>query len=74
MTKQISITLNDWVVDEILRDVKNKSAKIEEALIKAYMCEKEKAFKEAQTLSGKMGTKLKLVYAYLFLRLHKSRV
>lgn len=43
MSKHLTITLNEWVVNEIIGEVPNKSAKIEELLIKGYMAEKAKA-------------------------------
>lgn len=37
MTKKISITISDWVYNEIIGDAPNKSEKIEELVVKSYM-------------------------------------
>jgi hypothetical protein len=36
MVKKISVSVNDWVYNELLKNEKNKSSKIEEALIKTF--------------------------------------
>jgi hypothetical protein len=46
MTKQLTITMNDWVVDQVVGNIKNKSQRIEELLIKAYINEREERIRE----------------------------
>jgi len=46
MTKAINVTMNNWVIDEIIGNVKNKSARVEELLIKAYINEREERIRE----------------------------
>ena len=46
MTKKIAITFPEWVLDEIIGKQINRSAKIEELIIKGYMSEKFQAKNE----------------------------
>lgn len=46
MKQGIKITLSDWVVSEIIGSTENRSAKIEELIIKGFMAEKFKAKEE----------------------------
>jgi hypothetical protein len=46
MTAKISVSLSEWVMREILGDSKNKSQRIEELLIKAYINEREERIRE----------------------------
>ena len=39
MTKQVTVTFNDWVLDQIIGNPINKSKKIEELVIKGFMSE-----------------------------------
>ena len=50
MTKRISITMSDWVVNEIVGPSKNISSKIEELIIKGYLAQKEKEHSEKTPL------------------------
>jgi hypothetical protein len=62
----ISVNLPEWVINEIIGDPINKSARVTELLVKAYMQEKEKAFMEAQKSTIKMGPLLRLVVRYYY--------
>ncbi len=42
MSKKVTVTLADWVNNEILGAAKNKSEKVEELIIKGYLADKEK--------------------------------
>lgn len=42
---QITITVNDWVLKDIIGTPKNKSARTEELIIKGFLAEKEKELK-----------------------------
>jgi hypothetical protein len=69
MTIQISITLDDWVYNEYLKEKKNRSALIQEALIKLDFANKEKVLKDALKSSNTdLGTKLRLVITYSILK------
>lgn len=41
MGKQITITVNNFIVDKIIGDVKNKSARAEELLLKGWSVERD---------------------------------
>ncbi len=57
MTRKFNITVSDWVGSEIVGNPKNKSARIEELIIKGFMAEKEKNIRASsenvQYLNGK---------------------
>lgn len=41
MVKKLGISVDEWVYDEIIQDVKKRSARIQELIIKGWMYEKE---------------------------------
>lgn len=41
MVKKITISLDDWVLKDMIGEVENKSARIKELVIKGYMKELE---------------------------------
>ena len=50
----IALSLSDWVIKDIIGKQKNKSARAEELLIKAYMAEREEIIKKALSDDGKL--------------------
>ena len=56
MTKKISITLSDWVYNDILSKYNNISAKIEESVIKQYMDDKQKLYNLSDKNKGSIET------------------
>lgn len=51
MTQKFNISLPDWVVNEIIGNVKNRSGKIEELIIKGYMSEKSKNLAKSENIT-----------------------
>lgn len=39
---KLNISISDWVLQEIIGDVRNRSNRIEELIIKGHMAEKDK--------------------------------
>lgn len=42
MSKHLSVTVNDWVANEIIGKTKNTSSRVEELIIKGYMAERSR--------------------------------
>jgi hypothetical protein len=60
MSLKISISLSEWVIRDILNQSTNKSARVEELIIKAYMIEREEKIKRAMYDDNKMVPKARL--------------
>lgn len=65
MTKQITITVRDYIVDMILNNVKNKSARAEELIVKGYLFEKESQNKNVPERAYKLPTFLQYINFFL---------
>jgi hypothetical protein len=46
--KSIHVSLSPWVIKEILGDIKNRSAKVEELIIKGWMSQRMQNAKQAE--------------------------
>ena len=57
-SKVIALSVPEWVIDDILGNVKNRSGRILELLIKGHMYEKDK-----QNEANTKGTKCSLLYS-----------
>ena len=46
MTKKLSVSIPDWIIEEVIGNQKNISARIQELIIKGYLAEKNKRLNE----------------------------
>jgi hypothetical protein len=61
MSRVLSTSIDDWVQEQIIGKPKNKSARVQELIIKGYIAEqKEKALKRERLLPSdiELGSKL----------------
>jgi hypothetical protein len=46
LTKKLSVSIPDWIIEEVIGNQKNISARIQELIIKGYLAEKNKRLNE----------------------------
>ena len=50
MVVKLSMSLQEWILEEVIGPTPNRSKRIEELMIKGYLAEKEKDLKEKMPL------------------------